>query len=280
MNENSLLTLERICRFRAVTLDQLKAMTQPYVTKSTFFAVKSYLETHSYINRIFLPEHRTWVCAPTQKGLERVYPDDYRPSLDKLREIDLVHQVSVTESLWQLACHEQVTGLAVEHELNPKTLARFSHGRRPDGIIRLGYGADAFEVAVEVEFSLKSKDRIEEILSRYERTIQNQYHCKGVIFVILSPTAYKTYTAARANLDPAVLPAIRLLDDKRVQNLDPNVYGARRNQPGFDLGLIRTETDGAIEYSSMRSTFQVRSDDDPLVDQWGQSGIADHKGSL
>jgi hypothetical protein len=105
------------------------------------------------------------------------------------------HRTSCTDSLLALARRSFVSKIMSEAELKQLKSESSVIGRRPDGLFTLERGNDLpIEVALEVETTLRSQERIRKVLERYVATFTDDPdRLSGVLIVAVTPRIVRHY---------------------------------------------------------------------------------------
>lgn len=242
-------------RFGAIHSKQALMLTEGLCGRSMMYKAMKYLVEKGWLEyHLFIRSRNTTYWRPTNK-LWKKLSNDYgfvRPK--ELRESDLLHSNTVLQTLVNLSHMENVTGLATEYELSPQSLEGFLEGRIPDAIIQLTREGQFKEIAVEVETTLKSRGRIDEILGHYANAFSKPgARCTGLLVVTSLPRINRAYQRACERLPEDVRRRVLVIPDDRVLELPIYEYGYRTPSPVKALEKLRIALPGGSSYESIFS---------------------------
>ena len=254
----------QLTRYGAMTFPQMEWVLAGRTARSNLYArVRRWLQ-HGLIRRIAHPTKPLWAYAvmPRFFGVDsyRDEPDEDLPPRFRVREVDLEHALECTEVMTRVTGFENVTGIATEYEVLPEDMKDFALGRTPDGIVQVLRPGDTepFEVAFEVETSRKSDRRIREIIERYVRAIESPQSaaCRCCLIVATRRPIFEAYANAIERF-PSCSKSFRVLAHSDLSDLKSQLFGLDRKKPGISTERMRTEFQGKIQYSPMKSLFHV-----------------------
>lgn len=151
--------------------------------------------------------------------------DEFRPGGLPLRDVDLEHVLMCTEVMTALAFFENVTGIATEHELDPRDLLEVVPGRIPDGIFQI-----------------------------YARALQKRApRISAALFIVPHLKNYQAYEKAIGELPPEIAEGFKLRRQVDLSDLGLQDLGARLEIPGFASESMRIALDGRIQYLPLKS---------------------------
>lgn len=179
-----------------------------------------------YIRRRHHPEKWIFAYEATEKLYRELSPEA-DVNLPPLRERDIVHRLACSHALLSLCKREFVSGVAMEHELRPQDLEKFCIERIPDGIVQVTQaGHPPFEMALEVETSEKSMERVEKILKNYEKTILGKRHyCQGLLLVVTPERGLDVYRKQLERGSPVFRGRVVLSRELDLSDVSESVLG-------------------------------------------------------
>ena len=242
--------LHQFARFGVLTVPQVLRLSLIERKRTTTYEIIRSFVSDGLITKICHPTKRIYGYVATPKAYLLTY-GDYSVKYRKPKELDLEHAVLCSDVMIELAHRSLVTGIASEHEIDLESLKCFCFSRIPDGIVQVKRGNLYYELAVEVELSLKSPARIKEILCNYQRTFELGLGCSGVLIIALSKKTHTQYQSHIAVLPESIRNQILLFSDTQLSTLNTKLFGERWKNSGKPLDLLRTQPEGEIEYISM-----------------------------
>lgn len=250
MTESRLFLLQAITRLVILAPSQITKICKKVAAPSTVWWAQKWLIKHKYIARVPHPFRGSFGYTPTDLAFPIVYGRGDRRIIQP-RDTDLFHAIHCAEAIINLCKYENVTGFATEYELDKESLESFIHGRRPDAIIQISKDTQSFEIALEVEMTLKTIDRIEKILSAYQKTFEKNLFCQGVIIVAGRDDVYQCYSEQLSKWPEEFGNKILLTKDFELKTLKQNIYGRRDDAIRIPLELIRVNSNGVGNYVSI-----------------------------
>jgi hypothetical protein len=105
------------------------------------------------------------------------------------------HRVACTDALLALARRSFVSSITAELLSKNVKLDSLVIGRKPDGAFTLERGDDPpIEVALEVETTLRNRDRIQAVIDRYTQTFaEDPDRLSGVLIIAITPDIFQAY---------------------------------------------------------------------------------------
>lgn len=253
--------LFQIARFGFLRPEHLAELCLGRARKSRIYQSLRTLHRLRLVQGQWLPATNRPVYGITKLGAQFVAQfvdrESYRlPTLNEAR-----HQLRVAETLTELARYEYVTGFATENELSKGEIWCATRTRRPDAVFQVEREGKTFEIALEVETSHKSRDRVLAIIEKYRHAFANGAFCKGVFVVCDTPGIHRSYLEELKELDPDLQKKIVVLLGPKVPMLRSDLYGNPYKNPGKCAEKARTVFKGQFEpirYSPMFSGFPIR----------------------
>jgi DNA-binding PadR family transcriptional regulator len=223
MKSKKLLILETIATFGCISSSQLmKAF--PDMKPNTLYHWLRAFKRKGYIERVSHPRRDLLAYQMTLQGYKEVYGFEDR-RVPAQRPVDLAHSIYLAEALMTLSRYNSVKEFSRENEIPSDKLKKFITGRRPDAILRLENIKNSYEVALEIESSIKNNNLIDEILNSYEMTFNGKKECRGVIIVTTSQDIFNVYTKRIGLRTPELEKRILLISINDLDKLNPAVYG-------------------------------------------------------
>lgn len=253
MRENVPFLAHQIARFGALTIQQMRYMCNDRFSRSAIYRTLAQLMRDQYLGRISHSSKPLVGYAARPEIYQLVYGESHQRHTGP-RGKELEHTLLCTEVMIQLSRYSAVTGIATEHEWTPEEIKLFCHERIPDGIIQLTRDSLSYEIAVEVELSLKSERATNLVLSNYRQTFLRNMPCVGVLIIAADFSIVRKYQSLMANLPTEVEERILLTTVEGLDSLNPKYYGTRGLVPGSALETLRQESQGRGSYVCMKST--------------------------
>lgn len=251
-NQNAYL-LHQLTRFQALTVSQMMRLCAGRCKKTALYKSLRALQNRGLAVRVTHPTKPVIAYTPTPEAYPLVYGDLNVPYTN-LKLLELQHTLLCSETLISLSHYANVTGIATEHELEREALQNFCSLRAPDGIIEITRGDLVYELAIEVEASPKALDRVQAIVTAYEKTFQNKMSCAGVIIVAGTPDIFERYRSTIEKCPQDIARKILLTSDSTLQTLNQEKYGALKNAPGISTEKLRTHFAGRTMYVPIKSS--------------------------
>lgn len=241
----------QLARFGALTIPQMLLLCSGLCSRATLYRTLQKLAEYDLILRAAHPKKDLITYVATHELIKTVYGKN-APEIPELRIGDLCHTVAVAQTLIAASRFANVTGIATERELGEDEIKTFCFNRRPDGIIQISREGRSYELAVEVETSLKSEARAKDILDNYERTFDRAMLCAGTIIVAIPPAALTKYREHIEKKSEGFQRRVRIVASPELIELDPKVYGQRaitiETSVRNTLEKHRTQSHGQITY--------------------------------
>ena len=244
--------LYQIARFGALTVPQMLRVCDGMCARSSLYRALGELVDGKFVYPILNPATRTRAYYATPDGKESVFGAELT-SAAVVRARDLDHTILCAEVLLELGHYENVTGITTEFEICTEEIKRFCFERIPDGIIRLSQNGEHFELAVEVESSVRNSTRISQVLENYWQTFRRGMECYGLLVVAITPTVFQMYTRAISKMPPEFQSRVKLLEGQGLLGIRPEAFGIRLKGRPSCLDLTRTTFLEEVTYSPMKS---------------------------
>ena len=147
-----------------------------------------------------------------------------------IRIDQLAHVVACNRAMFSLSHYSYVAGFALAHELDLSEIRKFCFDRIPDGIVKIVRPDIEYELAVEVETSIKSIPRIRKIFNSYCETWDKKtYPCAGVIIIAPNASAYQAYQNEMETIPEANRKRIVLKNSFELLDLNERYFGTKLN---------------------------------------------------
>jgi len=143
--------------------------------------------------------------------------------------------------------------VATQFERDAEDVKKFCHERIPDGIIRLAQSGKIFELAVEVETTVRNQQRVKEVLLNYEETFSPAFSCSGVLIVCCTPGIATVYRKVLASLSSETQRSVRIFESPRLEGLNEESFGRSGQGLESKLELTQTVSDREILYTNEKS---------------------------
>ncbi len=246
-------------KYRSMTSTQLMSACDTVCKKSVFYDNLASLKKLQVIQRVchdVLPLYG--YLARPELDLMVGRPSDcvYRP----IRTLELGHAFAVTDALMELSRYANVKEFAHECELSPEAAVQFSGKRRPDGILQIQRGQWTYEVALEVETSMQTHERVRNTFSIYRDLLSNPKSlCSGVLFVLHPRCDASIYQAERDRFPSEHQSKVLILTPDGLSGLREEFFGQRSVHYGMDSGMksgkVRVHSGGHAQYLPVQSTL-------------------------
>ena len=248
--------LFQIARFGALTVPQMLHLCQGKCKRSSLYRALDELVDGGFVYPILNAATRTRGYYATLDGRRFVFGKSH-PLTTGVKAYELDHTIKTADILLKLSQYSNVTGIATHFELNPEDIKRFCHNRIPDGILRLTQNGQHFELAVEVEASIKDTPRVKDVLESYHQSVKRGLECKGVLIVTMDSKVHSSYTKAIESLPSEFQPKVKLLFGKELSGIRTEAFGELSNGVPSSWELIRTSSQAGTEYASIKSTLYL-----------------------
>ncbi len=244
--------LYQMARFGALTVPQILRICEGKCRKSTMYRTLSELVKGDYVYPILNPASRTRAYYATQEGREYIL-GKHEPLTTGVRTRELDHTILCAEILMELSQYENVTGISTHFEMSADEVKHFCHERIPDGVFRLTQAGQHYELALEVESTVRNMERITHVLERYWQTFKFGMPCSGLLVVAMDATIFGMYSKA-IQLRPDEFQArVRLVQGAGLLGIRPEAYGLKVKALSSCLDLIRTTSMGELSYTPMKT---------------------------
>ena len=256
MNEVTLYILHQIAKFGALTIHQLEKLCLGRCSRATIYRNLNNLIQAGCVMRVSHPLKITFAFAATSTGFKAIYsvPEKDVPALP-LQELS--HTLACADAMLSLALYSNVSSIVTEREVHRGDFKEFSFFRIPDGIVEIKSDTVHCELAIEVETSSKSSERIREILLNYEKTFEKDMPCRGVIFVIPKNDVFNRYQSILEDLQKRSREKILLSRDISLPNLKESLFGKRLPDVRKACEKVRTDSQGVISYIPIETDTSV-----------------------
>jgi hypothetical protein len=244
--------LHQLVRFGALTIPQLLVLCTGKAARSSLYRVLNELIDTRCIIPVLHPTKRIRCYVPTPLGVS-IALGESRPRAVGFRLNDLEHTVMAAQVLMRLSQHGYVSGVATQYEIDPDDIKQFCHHRIPDGILELTRGGHRFELAVEVETTLRNKLRISEVIERYDQSFKRGLSCSGLIVVSNTPAIHAAYEAALAKCSKPTEEKVLLLLGPELRDLNPQYFGQYNEGPSPSWEKTRSLSQDQAEYVPLNS---------------------------
>ena len=223
--ENLSFILDLFVKFRVLTVPTIQMLCEERCLRRNIFYSLKKLRALGFIERV-ISEEIPYPVYRYALGLNSNAISAENKMTGPPRFLDSVHTQSCIRALHKLAKFSFVTGIACENEISPQEYKTFCFDRKPDAIAQITREDIQYELALEVEISLKSISRIEQILSNYVRTWSSpQYFCAGAIIVAPLETVYRVYEREISKLPSAAQDRVILQNSLELETLNPKYFG-------------------------------------------------------
>jgi hypothetical protein len=260
-------------RFGALSIPQALHLAEGKCRRSSLYRELKRLVRRDLIYPLLNPATNTRGYYATPEGRREVF-GDVEPMIPGVKTPELDHSLEVSQVLIDLCRFENVTGIIGPYELSATGWRAFARDRFPDGAFRLTQDGQHYEIAVEVESTVRSGDRIEKILENYREAFKTP--CSGVLFVTSGVTNRNRYMKAIAQMPEDFQKRVRVTQGVGSEHLAAEAYGALRTSSDKIWDLTRTESMDGFTYSPSRveillSQQRVKTSD---FDEVGQTSLA------
>jgi len=258
------LFLSLFIKFQVLTVTQLRSFLGQKCSRPRIYEHLKDLLNWGYVERVAHPQEGLIVYRATPKLLREVLGQTEEKILN-LRMNDLKHTLACGSVANSLMRYSFVSGLSLEHELGTDELKNFCQDRKPDGIVQITRGETQYELAIELETTLKALNRIEKILSAYQNTFESKkYLCAGVMIITPQMTAFETYRRTLEKMPTPFQNRIILQSDLELSSLNPKYFGAQLDRaldnPYSPPYKTRTLSGGVVRYLPMKTTEAISRD--------------------
>ncbi len=246
MNKRHKIILTQVNRFGALRFIQLQKLCGSHAVRSTIYKHLKYLVNDGLATHVFHPGRGILGYGSTTDGLKLALGVEKEIPKSN-RDRDLYHTFMCTETFIELFHYAWVHGIATEFELDKNDLDGILFHRVPDGLIFVRQTHGDFDLAVEVEASPKSKDRIREMVLSYREVFESKLQCASVIIVACTKLIYDRYLAEIEKLPKDLQKNFMLFNSPKLVGLKTTVFGERRQRITNRVDFMRTlSTEGPI----------------------------------
>ena len=244
--------LYQVARFGALTFPQMQQICHGKCKRSALYTTIASLKKARLLSKIENDASGTRAYFATKEGRSFVFGPHF-PAPSGIRASELDHTIGAAQVIMDLSQYENVTGIAMPFEMRPEELSKFCYNRVPDGILRLTQGDQNFELAVELETSVKATDGVRSVLERYWQSVRRGMECYGVLIVATSPQILQRYTHALKQMPAEFSERVKLLEGIGLNGINPQAFGEKNKAIPRVLELTRTESMDEITYTSVKS---------------------------
>lgn len=246
MNPKHHIVSTQVNRFGALRFVQLEKICQGHAKRATLYKYLRHLMDEGLVEHVYHPTSALLGYAGTKEGLRRALGVEKEiPKTN--RQTDLYHTITCTETFIELLHYDWVHGVATEFELAKRDLDGVLFSRIPDGLVCVRQSHGDFELAVEVETSAKSMERIREIVLSYREVLEARLQCAAVIIVACTKLIYGRYRAEIEKQPEDLRKKFMLFDSPRLVGLKASVFGERRQAMTNRVDFLRTlSTEGPV----------------------------------
>ena len=252
MKEHVPFLAHQIARFGALTIRQMQAICQDQCSRATLYRTLGQLMRSKYVIRVTHQLKPLIGYAATPELFKLIYGESHSRHTG-IRARELEHTVACADAMITLSRYSFVTGIATEQEWTPEEIKLFCRGRIPDGIVQITQGDLKYELAVEVETTLKSELETVHVLDRYHQTLLRNMPCVGVLIVAGNRGVFKKYERNLTQLPSEIQERVLLVLPEGLRTLNPTYYGILAECPGQALSHRRTVSQNEGAYISMKT---------------------------
>ena len=239
--------LYQIARFGALSVPQMIEVCQGRCARSSLYRALDELTSGRFVYPILNPASKTRAYYATKEGCEYVFGKSAKSSTAiKAAEVD--HTIICAEVLLELCRRENVTGISTQFELDPQVAKHFCHERVPDGVFRLTQDGQHYELALEVESTVRNCERINDVLDRYWKTFKRGMDCTGLLVVAMDETIFGMYTRAIQEMPDEFKHRVRVVKGIGLEGLPSTSYGERTSGLNRCLDFTRISSHGTNTY--------------------------------
>ena len=258
------LFLELFIKFKVLSVPQLELFCGPKCSRRRIYEHLADLMQWGFVERVTHKKLIIIAYSATTKLLRDIYGIDEEKHLS-FRAVDLAHTLACNRAAIALMRYSFVSGLSLEHELGQDELRNFCHDRRPDGIVQVTRADTQYELAIEVETSIKALYRIGRILKGYKETFESKtYLCAGVVIIAPHETAFHAYQNELEKMPGSFRDRVILQSDLELEALNQKYFGARLDRaltnPHSPPHKTRSLCGGAVRYLPMKTVQAISPD--------------------
>ena len=266
--------LYQIARFGALKVPQMMQICEGKCSRSAIYRTLDVLCEGDYVYPLTCPASRIRAYYATKEGREFTFGDDHAVTTG-VRTKELKHTGLCTDILLDLCRYENVTGISTHFEMSADEIRQFCHERIPDGIFRLTQEGRHYEMALEVESTVRNSTRVADVLARYWQTFKYGMPCTGLLVVAMDKTIYGMYTKAIQAMPPEFQSRVRLVLGMDLEGLPPEAYGQKTAAIQRCLQLSRTLSQEEITYTPVKSRILLSKStvQNPHIEGSGQQQL-------
>lgn len=262
MSRYHLFLAYQIARFGVLSVPEMELICTGKCGRTSIHRILDKLREEQLIKRILKRGEIQFNFEATPELYAFLYSEHYKRNTgfgDRL----MFHTRAVTNTMITLSRYSFVTGIATEFEIDSKDIAEFCFNRTPDAIVKISNGTGSFTLAVEVERTRRSFERILDMLTKYNYTFQEKMPCDGLLIVTDDKAVCKAYKAMIAKHFPRIEERTLVLTPKELTTLNPKIYGEYNSSPQNSLEKTATWDRGTPNFSSIKTRFSF-FDPDPI----------------
>ncbi|MBS1958331.1 MAG: hypothetical protein JST80_02560 [Bdellovibrionales bacterium] len=275
MKKHSYFLATQIARFGMLSIPQMKLACSNKCSQATIYRMLEDLVDQGLVKRIVFGKEAKFRFAATANLYQMVFGEDFK-RITGLKESNLLHSEAVADTLLTLSRYENVAGITTELEIEPNQIHHFCNSRAPDGVIELKFDTSPIYLAVEVERSRRSHDRISEVLNKYKVTFQKNMPCSGLLVVTDDKSLRDLYRSTISKHYPSIDEQVIVVTMKELEGLDPKHFGVIQPTPRKTLESIAIWYQGVPSFSPMNSALPLleATNKDTLAESQTESMIS------
>ncbi len=222
------------CKLGAVSFKQLHRIFNSDFHRVHLYRLLNGLMKKGYIKRVSLPLRIQGAFIATDAGRQIVYGKMSLRDFNT-KEQELYHTLAVGNAVIEFSQYSNIKNITVEHELGSAQLNELIVDRRPDAILTVSKNNIATKIALEVELSRKTEERIEKILAAYDVSFSSNLHCKGVVIVVYPNDTYKLYSRLLLKRSKELREKVLLIRPNELIQLKEDTFGKRLAPVTFNV---------------------------------------------
>lgn len=250
-------------KFVVLSRSQVFALLgQSLKERSIYYHLERLISERFIVPEIGLYRHDKLYIA-TLQALSAVPNQGLIPSQSQ-NLLEIGHRVACNDVAIALASRSHVSGIALEHELIRIGARSPIIDRRPDGLLKVALaGKELVTLAIEVEATKRSKERIRQVIENYRRTFRTYPNrVAGVLIAANGPRIADLYReeVKREHADLAYRFVVS--EDLALKNVQESVLGRPLNHP-FDnpenpLQLVCTDCKDGTPIFDLSAPGEIR----------------------
>lgn len=269
MNRYGFYLIYQITRFGALTVEQMIRLCDGKATRSSIYRTLKKLKEADFVASVNDPNSEVRAYYATKEGREYAL-GEHTVLTPGTRPREINHTLACAEALLRISRHENISGISTSFELDAEEIKTFCHDRIPDGLFRLTQNGQHFELALEIESTSRSADRVRHLLNSYWTTFRSGMPCAGLVIAATTSTIFNLYSKLIAEMPEEFRTRVRLHQGIGFKDINTMAYGQIIPSLPKCWDQRGTLSKGSLSYSPIESGNVIKDDAfKPLIDLRG-----------